>query len=991
MDHPPKKPGLPQAPKTASREISAGPATESLTKSLTATLNPETLASVHHWKPLKRGDALGRYLVLELVGEGGMGQVYSAYDPKLDRKVALKVLAPSRGRHQASQARLIREARALARLSHPNVVAVFDAESIDERVFIATEFVVGQTFSQWLKSEVRSRADILGVLSQAGQGLAAAHQAGLVHRDFKGSNIMVGETGRVVVLDFGLARQTDDPRVADVLSDEAEIERETARHAVTEPAVTRIGAVLGTPGFMAPEQRRGESVGPAADQFSFCTVAFQALTGTLPTKDLDGLAAASLSPGLRRLLERGLAESPDDRFPSMPALLDRLTHEAGRARRRWLGLVFSLTILVILAIGTGWWREHARQQSRCGTGAQLFSEVWNSQRQAALRSSLLDSRQAQPQAGSSSPPINPSTTAAVWRSTTVGLDAYADQWAQMYRQVCEATHQLGRQSHELLDLRMDCLDQRQKEVDAALRALADGKAGRFQAAPRLISNLPSLEVCRDTRALRSPSPAPQDPDQRRELSRLRQNLATVKALWLVGDYESGRQTADDLATTAQGFGYWPLTAEVLLEKARFLESNGDGEAADRALMKTLLAAQAGGHSRVAAEALVRRVRVQGYLLHQVDEAAQTAAQAASLLERLSEPASLTAELDEVRGLLAVQQGRLDQARQLFEAAVETKSSLFGPTHLSLAPALSRLGDVALEQGRLEEARPLLERALAINRRHLGGDHPNVAGTLAQLGMLALEQGAFETALAHHSEALAIRRQTAMEQPVRVAMSLTDTANALGGLGRFDDALANFEQAVQIFETELGPDHAFLAVALSNLAATHIRQSRPQQAVPLYERALNIQRATYGPDHLRTLQAVFNYAEALRRQGQVDSAISRLEGVLERLPPHAGTSSMLLIDTRTALGEAHLELGRAGLALTLLEESLADRPQSGRRPDLWAKNAFALARTLKTLDQDPQRADQLARSALEQYRHKPLSYGAEIAAIERWLELQGTDG
>ncbi len=965
------------------------------------TLSPETVASIRQWELLSRGESLGRYVVLALIGEGGMGQVYSAYDPKLDRKVALKVLAPVRDRQRSSEARLIREARALARLSHPNVVAVFDAESIEGRVFIATEFVVGQTFSRWLKGADRSQAEILGVLAQAGRGLAAAHDAGLVHRDFKGSNIMVGEGGRVVVLDFGLARQADPATSSAISRDggateglgtsrshEAEVTG-VGPDAVGPDAVTRAGAVLGTPGFMAPEQRRGEAVGQAADQYSFATVAFQALTGKLPSDDPDGSAAASLSPGLRRVLAQGLAESPDDRFPSMHALLSRLAHEAGRARRRRLGAVLGLAGLAALALAAGGWREHIQQRNQCNAGTEVFSEVWNAQSRAALRTGLLGASAELRAGGALQSPD--SGAATVWRSVALGLDTYADDWARMYQQVCEATHRFGRQSQELLDLRMDCLDQRKHEVDAALRVLTDGEPGRFKAAPRWISNLPSLAVCRDVRALRSPTPPPRDPERRRELSRLRQHLAAVKALWLVGDYPSGMRAVDELENSSRALGHWPLTSEVLIEKARIFESSDDGAAADVALIEALLAAHAGGHSRVAAEALVRRVRVQGYLLHQVDEAAETADQAASLLERLNEPAHLAAELDEVRGLLAVQQGRFDQARQLFESAVDIKSGLVGPSHLSLAPALSRLGEVALEQGRLDAAQSLLERALDINRRHLGSDHPNVAAALSQLGMLALEQGAFEAALGRHSEALAIRRQTMDEQPVRYAMSLTDQANALSGLGRFDDALASFEQAVEIFEAALGPDHRFLAVVLSNLAATHIRRSRPEQAVPLYERALEIQRRALGEEHLRTLQAGFNYAEALRRDGRAEAAIDRLERLTAVLRSRTDGPSSLLNDTRTALGEAYLEVGRAELAVELLAESLAQRSRPGRRPDLWAKNAFALARALRAVDREPERAHRLADSALAQYRREPMGFRAEIAAIETWLGLPPGNG
>lgn len=941
-------------------------ATESMA---TATIGSETLGSLRPAPELKRGDSLGRYLLLELVGRGSMGQVYSGYDPKLDRRVALKVLPAKRGQHEALRARLIREARSLARLNHPNVVSVFDAEATKGRVFIATEFVVGKTFSAWLRAEHRPRADILEVLCQAGRGLAAAHEAGLVHRDFKGSNVMVADDGRVLVLDFGLARQLDETASRAMLPEQAAAEHERS----SDQNETRTGAVLGTPAFMAPEQRLGATVGPAADQFSFCTVAFQALTGVLPKDDVDGSAAASLEPRLRQVLEQGLAASPDARHASVSALLEKLAPNTVRRRRRWQAAALAATIV---AIGFGWWQHHARQQARCEAGTHLFAEVWHPERRERLHTSL--SRGDQPSAAQ----------AAVWRSVTGGLDAYAAAWAQTYRGTCEATERFGRRSRELLDLRMDCLDRRLEEVDAALETLADGTPGRLDAAPRLVGNLTPIALCRDTRALRSPAPAPDDPSTRRQLDELRTSLASLKAWWLVGDYTRGQHEAEALRRAARALGYWPLTAEVLIERARFFESRGHAEDANRALIETVLAAQAGGHARIAAEALVRRVRVQGYLLGQVEDAAETAAQAQAVLERLSEPAPLSAELDEVRGLLAVRQGHFDEARQRFVSALETKSELYGAIHLRLAPTLSRLGDIALDQGQLERAQSLLERALAINRLHLGGDHPNVAGTLAQLGALAIERGAFESALSHHSEALEIRRRALGEHSSRVAMSLTDTANALSGLGRHAQAVARFEQAAALFEDELGSDHPFLAIAQSNLAAAYVRQARPDQALPLYQRALEIQRRTYDAEHPNVLQTTFNLAEVLRRTGQRARAITLLQQVIRHTSPRDGALPALQIDAKTALGEAYLDLGRAERALPLLEGSLAARAETDRRPDLWAKNAFALARALQMLDREPERASSLASAALERYRRGSASYLPEIEAIETWLVHEG---
>ncbi|MDQ3297575.1 MAG: protein kinase, partial [Myxococcota bacterium] len=193
------------------------------------------------------GAQLGRYSVLASLGAGGMGVVYAAYDPELDRKIAVKVL-----RHARAGDQLRDEARAIAKLAHPNVVAVHDVGRADGDVFIAMEHVDGVTVRDWLRTPHRV-PEILHVFEQAGAGLAAAHRAGLVHRDVKPSNIMIGNDGRVRVLDFGLA-------LADL-----------------EP-----GTIVGTPAYMAPEQQRGEAVDPRADQYAFCVALWEAVAGRRP-------------------------------------------------------------------------------------------------------------------------------------------------------------------------------------------------------------------------------------------------------------------------------------------------------------------------------------------------------------------------------------------------------------------------------------------------------------------------------------------------------------------------------------------------------------------------------------------------------------------------------------------------------------------------------------------------------------------------------------
>ena len=274
-------------------------------------------------RPLPRGATLGRYVVLEYLGAGGMGVVYSAYDFGLDRKVSLKLVRGDRRDKGERQARLLREAQAMARLTHPNVVAVHDVGTFEDQVFIAMEFMGGGTLKQWLRRGPRPWGEVLDAFLQAGQGLAAAHRAGLVHRDFKPDNVLLGNDGRPRVTDFGLAVHASP-------SEEAE-----PRHELLPPG--RPPSPSGTAGYMAPEQRQGFPPDPRADQYSFCVALHEGLFGERPARDDGGPARLAADPRVPRrliqVLRRGLAEEPADRFPTLDALLEELEHGRHPARR----------------------------------------------------------------------------------------------------------------------------------------------------------------------------------------------------------------------------------------------------------------------------------------------------------------------------------------------------------------------------------------------------------------------------------------------------------------------------------------------------------------------------------------------------------------------------------------------------------------------------------------------------------------------------------
>jgi serine/threonine protein kinase len=280
---------------------------------------------------------IGRFKVLGLVGRGAFGEVYAAHDPELDRRVALKVVPPTEDR--AAVARLHREAMTMARLSHPNVARVFDVGEVDGHLFIAMEFIRGDDLRTWLSGQPRDWRAIREVFLAAGQGLAAAHREGIVHRDFKPENVIIGEDGRARVIDFGLAA----PTISDLLP------AHTAEEDELSDATRSDARLGGTPAYMAPEQHLGRPADARSDQSSFCVALFEALHGRRPLVGrtwhtlspqvlrggLESVAASrKFPPHLRKTVLRGLSAAPERRFPGMDALLAELMRDPLRKSRR---------------------------------------------------------------------------------------------------------------------------------------------------------------------------------------------------------------------------------------------------------------------------------------------------------------------------------------------------------------------------------------------------------------------------------------------------------------------------------------------------------------------------------------------------------------------------------------------------------------------------------------------------------------------------------
>ena len=302
---------------------------------------------------LKAGQKIGRFMIIEQIGKGGMGVVYKAYDPELDRKVALKLItaAPKKSETDSvPHARLLREAKALAKLSHPNVVSIFDVGSYGKSVYIAMEFVQGSNLRKWIEQQHPTEKEIVETYIAAGRGLACAHEAGLIHRDFKPDNVMIADKGRVRILDFGLARATELTEIGLPELSSAKLESLSPEQPLLTP-LTREGAYIGTLLYMAPEQFLQTDIDQRTDQFSFCVSLFEALFGRRPFRgnnagqlrknvllgNIQVPEDKHVSTWLQKIVIRGLAVDPEDRYSNDGRFAFGFGNRPGRRRQAQKG------------------------------------------------------------------------------------------------------------------------------------------------------------------------------------------------------------------------------------------------------------------------------------------------------------------------------------------------------------------------------------------------------------------------------------------------------------------------------------------------------------------------------------------------------------------------------------------------------------------------------------------------------------------------------
>jgi tRNA A-37 threonylcarbamoyl transferase component Bud32/tetratricopeptide (TPR) repeat protein len=744
---------------------------------------------------LERGQTIDRFVVLGLVGRGGMGAVYAAYDPELDRKVAIKLLRV-RGGTEDGKARLLREAQATAKLQHPNVVVVYDVGPFGDGIFIAMEFVEGQTVGAWLEAKPRARREILDVYLAAGRGLAAAHAAGLVHRDFKPDNVMVTADGQVRVMDFGLARPAGEAAPAEPADAVPEPVREVSPSGrYLSVKLTQTGTTLGTPAYMAPEQFAATATDARTDQFSFCVALYEALYGERPFEGDSYLALmtnvttgavvppnakAHVPAWLRKIVVRGLATGPAARHASMTTLLAALQVDPTVRTRR---LVLGALALAAVAGAFVASRRPAEKPvvALCGGGDERLAPAWGRARKVAVQ-------RAFQKAGGV-------LAGQAWSTVSRYLDAYAKEWLAAYRDACEATHVRGEQSSEVLDLRMTCLGDRLVEARALTDELARADSKVVENAVSGVSSLGPVARCSDVRLLRTLVRPPPDEATRRRVAELTAAKAKLFASALSARCERTRALEKDLLAGARDVKYAPILAEALLAAGKVEDTCGArGDTLASFFQQSFSVALPAGHDQIAAESAAFLASTLADRERQPEAARAWHAVGSAIVARLGGAPMIEIALDNAAGYIA--QDERDEAASLeaFERARQGIAKLRGAEHPYVALNMNAQGLTMLKAGEHEKALDVFRNAELVLWNVVGSDHPWVATILANEGTALNALGRPVEARAAFEMASTIWTRQAAE-PARLADARAGLGLALLGEGRAADAVAPLEQAL----------------------------------------------------------------------------------------------------------------------------------------------------------------------------------------------------
>lgn len=897
---------------------------------------------------------LGRYILLHRVGRGSWGVVRAAYDPQLDRRLAIKIV--SRGAESTrDNERLLLEARHLARLSHPNIVAVHDVgylEDIEEveGIYIVMEFLGGPDLSEWLAQKQRSVAEILAVFRDLGLGLAVAHEDGLVHRDFKLDNLRFGADGRIRILDFGLAR-------------------------LAKSLDTGVGA-SGTPAYMAPEQHDFGTPDAAVDQYAFCVSLWESLVGsrpflgdnasTLKVAKLRGVEDVPSPPSDRcpewiaAILRRGLEPNPKDRYPDMRALLAALADDPAIRRRRRLRV--GAVALALVGAGFAVSSSMRDQANSCEVPQEALDKVWSEDARARVAASF--ARTNAPYAD------------AALAETERALDAYLDAWSATRTHVCEQAIEDRGQLDETTTVSLSCLDGQLGAVGALTASLQHANETTILHAADSVAELPNPSDCVIERRTSTGSP---DPRLRTRVLAVEDLVVRARASVSLSHIDEGLELITGAITEAEALGDSASLARAQLVHGRLLRENGDYDEAEAALLAAIAAATTADDDESYSRALVALIALD-ITRGEIDDAERIASIAEARVIYVSTDVRI--ELAYKRGLIAIKQREWDLALSHIDRAQEMATEYYGPRHLRIAAFESARGTLYSASHRsYERALDHHQRALEIYRERYGDVHPRVASVFNNIGVVYYRRGDFAQAIEHMGASLAIHEKTRPPGHPALMRQLDNLAAAQSEFGDLDQAieLARRARAMRAVRD------ASYAHGESNLGDMLIQRGDHREALQVFESARTLHSESSGADSPAVVTTEAQLARVAWELGDSATFEAHMARTIE------GFASVADDDPRHdelvgLLARLHLMAGDPDAALPFAERRLANASERhGPDHEVSAGRQAIVAEVLNALARFELARDH-ARAGLAVIEQGPKRWPLELADADAAASL-----
>jgi len=859
---------------------------------------------------------IGRFDVVGRIGAGASGVVFAGVDPQLDRRVAIKLL---RREHTDdadgnARSRMLREPKILAKLSHPNIVTVYEVGEHEGRVYLAMEYIEGTTLTGWIAEGPHPWQAVVAKLVQAGRGLASAHAAGLVHRDFKPDNVLLDSDGNARVADFGLARSFAVGQTAPSFD-------RTISHdeVISEEALTATGALVGTPAYLAPELFSGADASPASDQFGFCVALDEALHGTRPftgrtlaelatniaTQSTQPRSTQPLPRWLTRVLERGLSADPEHRYPSMDALVADLSRD--RSVKRQVGLVG----LGALGVAGVWFAAAEPTSDPCKNLGSAVDRTWDKDKRATVRAAFVATG-------------HPEAETQFLRTATA-LDDYASGWTELSETACRAEDS---RSDAMIVRQAMCLERARFGFEASVLHFETPSISTVGASDRLLPSTTALRVCASEEVLTAELVAQPAPAQRERLSDLERRIELARATRKSGHAAKAGELFAEMVKEAQEIGYAPTEARILYEYgATYTAMVRDREAVPQ-FQAAAVAADRGGSDFRRAEALVA-LSFKMANLKRVDEARDALRRARAAYARTgmgerwwyAQATLADAWIERDAGHHEAALALFKESAEAFRNGVDKPEEHAERWATALAGQALALWTLADYEGALT-AYTEAHRVLADK---LGATHPATATVLVNIGAAQQKLQRLELALATTTRSLEIRLLYVDETDPSLSTLYSNLGALAFDMGRIKEALGYFERSHKAAEAGYGAEHPTTMIALANAGTVHSRLGDYAAALEIHRRVLDSRIKTLGADHQRTagtraalgldLLGLERPAEA---RTEFDRAIAAFEETL-------GDEHPDLVGVLVGTAQASLDLGEPALALkrALRAKSLSD--------------------------------------------------------------------